>query len=113
MILDPKHPVNRSVHQFAEHLSFRWPVALTRTAWERCVRVPPGVVCQSEAGRRWDVLWMLSRTARRCEGAEVRFAVHVRNDNRERVPPLVRLNALAGPGDEGEPALTVLLPDED
>src|SRR5262245_40314299 len=68
----------------------RWPVALTRAAWERCVRVPEGVECQSEAGRLWDVLWMLSLAARRCEGAEVRFAVHVRDDNSERIPPLVR-----------------------
>ena len=41
------------------------------------------------------------------------FAVHVRNDNRERTPPLVRLKALCGPGDDAEPVITVLLPDED
>ena len=43
----------------------------------------------------------------------MRFAVHVRNDNRERTPPLVRLKALCGPGDEGAPCLTVMLPEED
>jgi hypothetical protein len=42
---------------------------------------------------------------------ELRFAVHVRNDNRERTPPLVQLKALCGPGDEGEPV--ILMPDED
>jgi hypothetical protein len=26
----------------AREAGFRWPVALTRTVWERCVRVPPG-----------------------------------------------------------------------
>ena len=41
------------------------------------------------------------------------FALHVRNDNRERSPPLVRLKAVAGPDDQGEPCLTVMLPDED
>jgi hypothetical protein len=46
-------------------------------------------------------------------GPEVRFAVHVRNDNRERTPPLVRLKALCGPGDSGEPVVTVMFPDED
>ena len=44
---------------------------------------------------------------------EVRFAVHVRDDNRERTPPLVRLKALCGPGDEGEPVVTILMPEED
>jgi hypothetical protein len=88
-------------------------VALSRAAWERCVRVPEGVECQDEAGRLWGVLWMLSLAARRCDGAEVRFAVHVRNDNGEGVLPVVRLKALAGTGDSGEPVLTALLRDED
>jgi hypothetical protein len=36
---------------------------------------------------------------------EVRFALHVRNDNRERTPPLVRVKALCGPGDDGRSGL--------
>jgi hypothetical protein len=43
-------------------------------------------------------------------GPELRFGVHVRNDNRDRTPPLVRLKALCGPGDAGEPVVTVMLP---
>jgi hypothetical protein len=43
----------------------------------------------------------------------VRFGVHVRNDNRERTPPLVRLKAVCGPGDHGEPVITAMLRDED
>jgi len=46
-------------------------------------------------------------------GAEVRFGVHVCNDNREHTPPLVRLKAVCGPGDRGEPVITIMLPDED
>jgi hypothetical protein len=45
--------------------------------------------------------------------AEVRFGVHVRNDNQERTPPLVRLKALCRTGDQHEPVLTVMLPEED
>jgi hypothetical protein len=78
------------------------------------VAVPPGVRCQDEAGRLWDVVWMLRLATRGSnDGArELRFGVHVRNDNRERTPPLVRLEAVCGPGDKGEPVITVLLPDE-
>jgi hypothetical protein len=47
-----------------------------------------------------------------CKAREVRFGVHVRNDNRDRTPPLVRLKAVCGPGDEGEPVITVMTPDE-
>ncbi len=87
---------------------------LTRAGWERCVRVSDGVACQDEAGRLWDVLWMLLCAIRRAaDGRVVVFAVHVRNDNRERTPPLVRLKAECGPGDQGEPVLTVMMPDED
>jgi hypothetical protein len=96
----------------ARQAGIRDPVALTRAVEERCVSVPPGVVCQDEAGRLWDVLFLLALAARRCKGAEVRFGVHVRNDNRERTPPLVWLKALCGPGDQGEPVLTVMLPEE-
>jgi hypothetical protein len=49
----------------------------------------------------------------RASGFEVAFGVHVRNHNRERTPPLVRLKALCGPGDNGEPVVTVLMRDED
>jgi hypothetical protein len=97
----------------AREAGFRYPVALTCAVWERCIRVPPGVVCQDEAGRLWDVLWMLRRAVRSQDGAEVRYGVHVRNDNRERTPPLVLLKALCGPGDEGEPVITVMMVDED
>jgi hypothetical protein len=97
----------------AREAGIRWPVALTCAAWGRCVRVPPGVACQDEAGRLWDVLFLLALAARRSAGAEVRYGVHVRTDNREGTPPLVRLKALCGPGDGGEPVVTVMLPDED
>ena len=76
--------------------------------------MPPRVECQDEAGRLWDVLWLLRLAIGRSGGGpEVRFGVHVRDDNRERTPPLVRLKALCGPGDDGGPVLTVMLPDEE
>jgi hypothetical protein len=58
---------------------------------------------------------MLHAAIRRSGGAasELRFAVHVRSDIRERTPPLVLLKAVCGPGDWGERVITVLMPDED
>jgi hypothetical protein len=56
---------------------------------------------------------LLACAARRGAGGPVvLFGVHVRNGNRERTPPLVRLKAVCGPGDRGEPVVTVMLPDE-
>jgi hypothetical protein len=92
----------------------RWPVALTRAVWERCVAVPPGVACQDEAGRLWDVLWMLRcAAARQGRACVVSFTLHVRNNNRDGTPPLVRLKAVNGPGDDGEPVVTIMVTDED
>ncbi len=102
------------VSEVAREAGLHFPVALTRAVWGRCVTVPPGVVCQDEAGRLWDVLWLLACAVRRSAGGpEVRFGVHVRNDNRGRTPPLVRLKALCGSGDRGEPVITVMTPGED
>src|SRR5215468_1692796 len=76
----------------AKEAGFRYPVALTSAAWAKCVAVPPGVTCQDEVGRLWDLVWLLRcAISRSAGGSEVRFGVHVRNDNRERTPPLVRL----------------------
>jgi hypothetical protein len=102
------------VSAIARETGIRYPVALTCAVWERCVAVPAGVICQDEAGRLWDVVWMLRcAITRRSTGDIVRFALHVRNDNRDGTPPLVRLKAVCHAGDEGEPVVTVMLPQED
>jgi hypothetical protein len=45
--------------------------------------------------------------------SELRYRLHVRNDNREGDPPLVELKAVCGPDDDGRPCVTVMLPEED
>src|SRR4051812_40695629 len=100
------------VSSTASEAGIRYPVAVTAAVWARCVKVPEGVVCQDEAGRLWDVLWLLSLACRKVDGPELSFGVHVRNDNRGRMPPLVRLKAVCGPGDAAEPVITVMLPEE-
>jgi hypothetical protein len=45
----------------------RYPVALT--AYAECVGVPTGVPCRDEAGRLWDVLFLLALAVRRSNGA--------------------------------------------
>jgi len=94
----------------------KYPVALTRAVWDRYVEVPEGVWGQDPKGRLWDILWLFSRCAKRSSPFPTDrffFRVHVRNDNREGTPPTVLLEAVCGPGDEGEPVITVQLPDED
>jgi hypothetical protein len=92
------------VSQTAREAGFKFPVALTRAAWERCVAVPPGVVCQDEAGRLWDLLTMLRFAVRGSNGSEVRFGVHVRNDNRDRTRLWFASRRCAGRATEASPS---------
>ena len=96
----------------AREAGIKFPVALTAAARAKCVAVPPGVQCQDEAGRLWDVLWVFRSAARNANGQTLFFAVHVRDGNRRGVPPLVRLKAVCGPGDDAAPVVTIMLPDE-
>ena len=102
------------VSEIAREAGITFPVAITRTAWALTVEVPKGLEgLQDETGRLWDVVYMLRCAIRRASGPEVRYGVHVRNDRRERTPPLVRLKALCGPGDDAAPVITIMLPEED
>ena len=97
----------------ADEAGIKYPVALTRAVWSLYVAVPAGVACQDEAGRLWDVLMMLRHAIRRARPgtSNVLYQLHVRNDNRR--PRPVTLKAVCGPGGDGAPCITVMLPDED
>ena len=107
--------VQIDVSEVAREAGLKFPVYLTRAVWESYVCVPDGVRCQDEKGRLWDIVWMLRCAARRTNGLEMLLGLHVRNDNRDRTPPLVTLKAVCGPRDidDPQPAITVMLPDED
>ena len=107
--------VQIDVSEVAREAGLKFPVYLTRTVWDNYVRVPDGVRCQDESGRLWDLVWMLRVAARRTSGPEMLFRLHVRNDNRDRTPPLVTLKAVCGPRDIDDPmpAITIMLRDED
>jgi hypothetical protein len=90
------------------------PVTVTAAVFRNYVRVPDGVTAQDEPGRLRDILWMLRFAIsrhREVEGDTLLFTVFVRNDDTE--PKPVKLKAIVHPGDEGEPVVTVLMPDED
>ena len=98
--------------QLATEAGFRYPLAMTRAAWESCIRVPTVNTWQDETGRLWDVLVVLAFAIRNgASGDVIHFAVHVLDgENRTRRIPL---KAICGPGDDAAPVLTILLPDED
>lgn len=106
------------VTNLAREAGFHLPVAMTAAAWARCIawreadnaRQTP----QDEAGRLWDVLWMAARTARHAQGNRCTFEVYqVPRDGRSTHPQPAVLHLHVGPGDAGEPVITILLPNED
>lgn len=107
--------VQVEVSKVAAEAGIRFPVFLTRTVFDAYVAVPPGVTAQDEAGRLWDIVWMLHFAIRKSASHSNRmpFALYVRNDNRK--PRLVKLIATCGPLDidDPQPAITVMMPDED
>jgi hypothetical protein len=103
------------VSKVADEAGIRFPVFLTRAVYDTFVRVPPGVTGQDEAGRLWDVVWMLRFAIRKAQHGQARlpFALYVRNDNK--APRLIKLVAMCGALDidDPRPAITIMLPDED
>lgn len=96
----------------AKEAGFLYPVALTTAAWTFCVTVPDNCPWQDENGRLWDVLWMLLNSIRKApEENPVFFSLQVQNSPCHMSD--VTLKAVCGPGDRGEPVVTIMLPDED
>jgi hypothetical protein len=104
------------VSKVAEEAGIRFPVFLTRAVFDSFVAVPPGVTAQDEAGRLWDVLWLLRFAIRKAQPGQTRlpYALYVRNSD-SHPARLVKLVATCGPLDIDDlaPAITVMLPHED
>ena len=116
----------------------KWPLAMTTTAFHRYVwpidgeaNLPPG---QSLEGRFWDVVWMFHAAAKGtvpaqridpcnllfdfyCIVADPVLSSNERIDVTAKSGPegmrLVTLKAVSGPGDDGEPVMTIMLPEEE
>jgi hypothetical protein len=94
----------------------KFPVFITRGVFDSFVAVPSGVTGQDEAGRLWDIVWMLRFAILKARPGVQRIpvALYVRQSDTQR-PQLIKLIATCGPldVDDPQPAITVMLPDED
>ena len=104
----------------AQEAGFKWPVALTVGAWADCVAWTEDdsrqQVYQDESGRLWDVLYMASYAIRSSKGSDDRLLFQlyrVPRDGHSTDAVLVTLKLIVGPGDAGEPVITILLSQED
>jgi hypothetical protein len=107
--------VQVEVTKTAAEAGIKFPVFITRGVFDSFVAVPPGVTGQDEAGRLWDIVWMLRFAILRARPGIQRIPVVLYVRNEDRRATLVKLIATSGAldVDDPSPAITVMLPDED
>ena len=106
--------------EMAQETGFKWPVALTAAAWADCVAWSDAdnkrQTYQDQSGRLWDVLFMASyaiRTARNAD-QQLLFDLHcIPRKGRATKSQRLTLKLILGPGDDGQPVITIMLPRED
>ena len=100
----------------AQEAGIKFPVAITIAVWNEYVKPCDELVShgQSCEGRIWDILWMFRYYAAKNQSDLMYFELYfqmIKNGNP--VEELVKLKAHIGPGDKGEPVITIMKPDED
>ena len=100
------------VSELAREAGFVWPVALTAAVWALVEDIPRRYrAWQTVEGRLWDTLWMAYCAIRSAEhsSTELRYTLLMDHGRRR----YLTLKLVTGPGDHGEPVVTIMLPDED
>lgn len=101
---------------------FKYPVAFTAAAWDDAVAwtsvdTDGTGACQDQEGRLWDVLSMARFAVRSNPNLAEALAFNLyrvpRQVSGDPEPEQITLRLHFGPGDEGEPVLTVMQPHED
>lgn len=103
----------------AKKTGFKVPVAVTRSVWNQYIEWTDEdtdkQTIQDQSGRLWDVLWMLFVACKRSKEESLLFykLQVVPRDGRSKSAALIKLKSVIGGGDEGEPVITIMLPNED
>jgi len=105
------------VSNMAKECGIKYPVAVTSAVWNDYI-VPPEALkgLQDEDGRLWDTLWMFRNNAKNTKDGEsiIHFTVIFKMlYGKETKNDVITLKAIIDGGDNGEPVITILLPDED
>ena len=102
------------VTETATEAGFRYPVAVTASVW---IEIEPDKQAvqygQGLAGRLWDVVYMCRLAARRTTGPLMAFSVILRDGPGPVSKYTRKSKAICRPGDNAEPVITIMKPDED
>jgi len=99
--------------EIAKEMGYKFPVAVTSAVWQGLIVPPPELEhSQDVQGRLWDTLWMLRHAIKSGkDSSSVEFSVLYEMGPRDRQK--VTLKSICGPGDNAEPVITVMFPEED
>ena len=106
--------------EMAKETGFKWSLALTAAAWADCVAWTDAdnhhQRYQDQSGRLWDVLFMASFAIRSANNADRQLQFDLQRiprNGRTTTSQRRTLKLILGPGDDGEPVITIMLPEED
>jgi hypothetical protein len=101
--------------ELVHNAGFNFPVAMTAEAFHDYVELSEKAreACNDIKGRLWDVLWTLRHGIRsqKANSDTVIFEFYCVTDRIK--PSLCALKAVCGPGDKGEPVITIMHPWQD
>lgn len=98
------------VSETAKQAGFIYPVAITRNLWHS--RIQYDKYGQDPKGRLWDVLWVLKVAIRKNAGEHVTYQVIFQDGPAQHQYHEITLWAICGPGDNPEPVITIMLPED-
>ena len=100
------------ISELAKEAGFKVPVAVTEALYNGYL--VPSESCekfgQSISGRTWDLLILLHLACKSAKENTLLFSVRMLLETGSEV---VEMKSVIGPGDKGEPVMTIMLPGED
>lgn len=106
------HGVLVDVSASAEDVGWRVPVALTPSAFECYVRAPAKRYAEDEEDRLKDVLAMVGQASATLSLTASAACLTLCARNLRRPEDAFELKAMCEPGDDGQPAVTIMTPEE-
>jgi len=99
----------------AREAGFVFPVALTETLYHSYIVPALDLVAEGQSiqGRLWDLLYVLRFAIAKARNVDTILFTVLFLMSPGSTPVPIDLKAICGPGDDGEPVLTIMLPNED
>lgn len=100
--------------EVVENAGIKYPIAATVEVFSECIDLTDAAKRAGNdiKGRLWDVLWMLKNAIRRSKTTTgIDFEVLIVRDRTR--PTRTQLKAVCGPGDNMEPVITIMFPNQD